>query len=195
MQSWTLEHKNQQFTKWQGFCWIKTAVGVFFQVCVLLTYTVLIICTGIHCIAAAMQIDSAVFWGNIKVVGRRNENGNVDQSLPNNVCLQSGLFTLRNKTQRSSNWMRWQCGNELSPVASCGLSAACAVEVFVLRAGLAKVHQGRVGLKTGAPWRATKGIQNKNKMINGYQGKVCAVHCGRNSAQQTLPVTQGDCAT
>lgn len=40
---------------------------------------------------------------------------NVDQSLPNYVCLQSGLFTLHNDTERLSVWMRcevtvWEWG-------------------------------------------------------------------------------------
>lgn len=52
------------------------------------------------------------------------------------------------------------CGNEASPVAGCSLSASCAVQVFILRAGLAEVHERRVGLETGALCRAAREMQS-----------------------------------
>lgn len=52
------------------------------------------------------------------------------------------------------------CGNEASPVAGCSLSASCAVQVFILRAGLAEIHEGRVWFETGALCRAAREMQS-----------------------------------
>lgn len=52
------------------------------------------------------------------------------------------------------------CGNEVSPVAASAVSASRAVQVFILGAGLAEVHEGRVRLEAGALCRRAREMQS-----------------------------------
>lgn len=62
-------------------------------------------------------------------------------------------YLQRIMTEHLSIRMKYEmavCGNEASPAAGSGVSASRAVQVFILRAGLAKVQERRVRLETGA---------------------------------------------
>lgn len=50
---------------------------------------------------------NVLFCENANDVGRRNENGNVDERLPNSACLQNGLFTQHNEAEFVSLREMW----------------------------------------------------------------------------------------
>lgn len=66
---------------------------------------------------------------------------NVDQSLSKYACLQSGLFKLHNESFVSLDEM-WggSVGMSFLLLPAVASQLPCAVQVFILRAGLAEVH-------------------------------------------------------
>lgn len=77
--------------------------------------------------------------------------------------MQNGLFTTYNDTERLSIRVRYEmavCVGMRLLLWLAAVSASCAVQVFILRAGLAEVHERRVGLETGALCRAAREMQS-----------------------------------
>lgn len=90
-----------------------------------------------------------LFCGNKNYVGRRNEDGNVDERLPRLP------FTLRGDTV-------WFWGGGVA-------SAVRAVQVFIFRVGLAKVHQRGILLEARAPWRREREMQRHQSQAQKYE--------------------------